>query len=153
MFYLEHSQIGTGYSIAAFPGKEHMKNGNGVYDRVMKAMELLKNERVLFGFSATLTRDNIETVAHTAFLRHMIEKGCLFGFYNELVSVAGGGMHINAQGWVEPCPFAHYARENVATSTFSEVLGSPFLEAIRDHPTSSPDTDRFSDQRTDHSVG
>ena len=50
-------------------------------------------------------------------------------------AVAGGGMHINAQGDVEPCPFAHFARENVKHNSFKEVLHSPFLDAIRKHPT------------------
>jgi MoaA/NifB/PqqE/SkfB family radical SAM enzyme len=51
------------------------------------------------------------------------------------MAVSGGGMHINAKGWVEPCPFAQYARENVTESSFKEALQSPFLEAIRAHPT------------------
>jgi MoaA/NifB/PqqE/SkfB family radical SAM enzyme len=49
--------------------------------------------------------------------------------------VAEGGMHVNAQGFVEPCPFAHFARENAAEHTFTEMLASPFLQAIREHPT------------------
>jgi MoaA/NifB/PqqE/SkfB family radical SAM enzyme len=51
------------------------------------------------------------------------------------MAVSGGGMHINAKGWVEPCPFAQYAKENVTECSFIEVLRSPFLEAIRSHPT------------------
>ena len=51
------------------------------------------------------------------------------------MAVGRGAMHINAQGWVEPCPFAHYARENVNTSSFREILESPFLRALREHPT------------------
>ncbi len=51
------------------------------------------------------------------------------------MSVAGGAMHITARGDVEPCPFAHFARENVTRSSFREVLRSPFLAAIRGHPT------------------
>lgn len=51
------------------------------------------------------------------------------------MAVGRGAMHINAQGWVEPCPFAHYARENINTHTFREILESPFLRALREHPT------------------
>ena len=51
------------------------------------------------------------------------------------MAVSGGGMHINALGWVEPCPFAHYARENVRDLSFREILDSPFLREIRSHPT------------------
>lgn len=49
-------------------------------------------------------------------------------------AVSQGGMHINAQGWVEPCPFAHFALENVQEQSFSRILCSPFLKAIREHP-------------------
>lgn len=51
------------------------------------------------------------------------------------MAVGRGAMHINAQGWVEPCPFAHYARENINTHSFREILESPFLRALREHPT------------------
>ncbi len=51
------------------------------------------------------------------------------------MAVGDGGMHINAQGYVEPCPFAHFALENVKNHSFKEILRSPFLEAIRKHPT------------------
>ncbi len=51
------------------------------------------------------------------------------------MAVGRGAMHINAQGWVEPCPFAHYARENINTHSFREIVQSPFLQAIREHPT------------------
>jgi len=51
------------------------------------------------------------------------------------LAVGGGAMHINARGFVEPCPFAHYARENVCNGSFDDALRSPFLAAIRSHPT------------------
>jgi MoaA/NifB/PqqE/SkfB family radical SAM enzyme len=51
------------------------------------------------------------------------------------IAVGSGAVHINAQGDVEPCPFAHFACENVNDSSFREILRSPFLQAIRKHPT------------------
>jgi MoaA/NifB/PqqE/SkfB family radical SAM enzyme len=50
-------------------------------------------------------------------------------------AVGGGAFHVNAQGFVEPCPFAHFARENVNECSFEEILRSPFLRALREHPT------------------
>lgn len=46
-----------------------------------------------------------------------------------------GAFHVNAEGYVEPCPFAHYALENIKDSSFYDILRSPFFEAIRKHPT------------------
>jgi MoaA/NifB/PqqE/SkfB family radical SAM enzyme len=51
------------------------------------------------------------------------------------MAVSGGAMHINARGFAEPCPFAHFARENVCSGSFEDALRSPFLAAIRHHPT------------------
>jgi len=51
------------------------------------------------------------------------------------MAVSNGAVHINARGDVEPCPFAHYALENVTRCTFRDILSSPFLAAIRGHPT------------------
>ena len=50
-------------------------------------------------------------------------------------AVKDGAVHVNAQGDVEPCPFAHFALENVKRNTFRDILRSPFLEAIRRHPS------------------
>jgi MoaA/NifB/PqqE/SkfB family radical SAM enzyme len=51
------------------------------------------------------------------------------------MSVSSGAVHVNARGDVEPCPFAHYALENVARCSFRDILSSPFLSAVRSHPT------------------
>jgi len=51
------------------------------------------------------------------------------------LAVDRGAFHVNSQGYVEPCPFAHYARENIRDHSFRDILSSPFLEAIRSHPT------------------
>jgi radical SAM protein with 4Fe4S-binding SPASM domain len=49
--------------------------------------------------------------------------------------VSNGSIHVNTQGYVEPCPFAHFARENIRENSFKEILNSPFLKAVRSHPT------------------
>ncbi len=52
---------------------------------------------------------------------------------------AGRGMiHINADGCVEPCPFAHYAADNVRDTSLAEILASPFFAAIRDEISHLP---------------
>lgn len=50
--------------------------------------------------------------------------GCLSG--------GNGFVHINADGFVEPCPFCHYASENIKEKPFRAILGSPFLSSIRE---------------------
>lgn len=58
-----------------------------------------------------------------------------YGKDGRCLAVGGGSFHINAQGYVEPCPFTHYARDNVKEQTLEEILRSPFLREIQTHPT------------------
>ncbi|HUV38170.1 MAG TPA: radical SAM protein [Planctomycetota bacterium] len=49
-----------------------------------------------------------------------------------------GFIHVNAHGFVEPCPFSHYASENVREKSLCEILGSPFLSTLRDELAGLP---------------
>jgi MoaA/NifB/PqqE/SkfB family radical SAM enzyme len=48
--------------------------------------------------------------------------------------MAGGKryLHINCQGDVEPCVFAHFACDNIKEKSLTEILKSPFFTAIRE---------------------
>jgi MoaA/NifB/PqqE/SkfB family radical SAM enzyme len=46
-------------------------------------------------------------------------------------AVLGGSVHINSQGYVEPCPFAHFASDNILQKPLEEVLRSQFFTQIR----------------------
>jgi MoaA/NifB/PqqE/SkfB family radical SAM enzyme len=45
-----------------------------------------------------------------------------------------GFLHINAQGYVEPCPFAHLATDSVRDKSLKEVFKSDLFDYIRKHP-------------------
>ena len=45
-----------------------------------------------------------------------------------------GFLHVNAQGWVEPCPFAHVAADSVREGGLHKALASGFLATVRDYP-------------------
>jgi len=68
-------------SIEGFKKETDERRGKGHFDRVMIAMDLLKEAKVLFGFSATLTRENTEILSSDEFVDFMIEKGCILGWY------------------------------------------------------------------------
>jgi MoaA/NifB/PqqE/SkfB family radical SAM enzyme len=44
-----------------------------------------------------------------------------------------GFIHVNAQGYVEPCPFSHYASFTVREKSLEESLRTPLFAHIRDH--------------------
>lgn len=68
-------------SIEGYEEETDRRRGTGQFGRVMKAMDLLREARVLFGFSATLTRENTELLNSDAFIDFMIEEGCILGWY------------------------------------------------------------------------
>jgi MoaA/NifB/PqqE/SkfB family radical SAM enzyme len=157
------------------------RRGAGVYARVQRAMEYLQKEGVLFGFSATVGSDNLETLISDRFVDDMVKRGCALGFYTEYVpvgsaaqwelvleydkqkhlrkrilemrkskpimlvhlpddeywgdnkcrAVINGSVHINAEGHVEACPFAHFASDNIREKSLDRILRSRFLTEVR----------------------
>ncbi len=57
------------------------RRGAGSYEITVRAMDLLRKHRCLFGMSVCYTSENIEQVTSDAFLDLMIEKGVKFGLY------------------------------------------------------------------------
>ena len=57
------------------------RRGKGAYKKVMAAMDLLKREKLLFGFSTCVTSMNAEFVLSEEYYDNMIAKGCKFGWF------------------------------------------------------------------------
>ncbi len=68
-------------SIEGTPETNDKRRGEGHYDAVMNAMDLLKKHGIIFGTSICYTRDNIEAVTSEEFFRFIADKGARFGFY------------------------------------------------------------------------
>ena len=68
-------------SIEGTPETNDARRGDGHYQAVMRAMDLLKKYGIIYGTSICYTRDNIEAVTSDEFLRFIAEKGARFGFY------------------------------------------------------------------------
>jgi len=61
----------------------------------------------------------------------------------EPCQAAGSSMiHINADGYVEPCPFSHYAADNVMEKSLPEILAGDFLTKIRENICTLPNPTR-----------
>jgi MoaA/NifB/PqqE/SkfB family radical SAM enzyme len=54
-----------------------------------------------------------------------------YGNDNRCKAVVYGSVHINAQGYVEPCPFAHFACDNIRDKGLDEIFRSQFLAKLR----------------------
>lgn len=79
--------VALGISVEGFERETEERRGPGVFSKIMKAMELLRREGLLFGFSATATRENVDTITSREFVKFYLEKGALFGWYFQFLPV------------------------------------------------------------------
>ena len=79
-------------SIEGTPETNDARRGQGHYDAVVKAMELLKKYGIVYGTSICYTRDNIEAVTSDDFLRFISSKGARFGFYFHYMPVGNNAV-------------------------------------------------------------
>ncbi len=68
------------------------RRGNGHYNKVMKAMDLLHKYGILFGSSICYTRDNIESVTSDEFLNMLADKGVRYSFYFHYMPVGNNAV-------------------------------------------------------------
>ena len=68
-------------SLEGFEEANDGRRGGGVYDKVMKAMELLKEHRLPFGISVCYTSQNFEDVSSEEFFDMLIDAGALFVWF------------------------------------------------------------------------
>ncbi len=68
-------------SVEGFKEETEARRGEGTWDNIMKAMDLLKENGVLFGYSVTAIRSNNELIVSDKFVDLFIEKGCFLGWY------------------------------------------------------------------------
>ncbi|MBC7344626.1 MAG: radical SAM protein, partial [Clostridia bacterium] len=83
-FVAEMQRVGNialALSIEGFEETTDARRGRGVFQKVMRAMDLLREGGTIFGFSTTYTRKNVEEVGSDEFVNLMVDKGAAFGWY------------------------------------------------------------------------
>jgi len=167
-------------SIEGYKKETDERRGEGHFEKIMGAMDRLREAGVVFGFSATATRNNADVIIQDEFIEMLVEKGATLGWYFSYIPIGrepdlslmptpdqrdyqrqriselrnthsilladfwnDGWMtngcicageryfHINANGDVEPCVFAHFAVDNIKDKPLSEALNSPLFRRIR----------------------
>ena len=166
------------------PAHTDGRRGRGIHDRVTRSMRWLREAGAFFGFSSTVTHQNVFTLGSDSFIDSMVRRGCRIGYYigyvpcgshapHDLILAEGertwfrrqavefqrnkpllivhlpddeydiggtcmaagrGFLHVNAQGYVEPCPFSHMATDSIRSVSLVEALRSPLFSFIRRCP-------------------
>ncbi len=68
-------------SCEGFEKETDERRGKGAFKKVNETMDKLRDAGVMFGFSATATRNNEHIVSSDEFVDYWSGKGCLFGWY------------------------------------------------------------------------
>ena len=79
-------------SIEGTPQTNDARRGDGHYDAVMKAMDLLKKYGIIFGTSICYTSANIDAVSDPDFIRFIAEKGARYGFFFHYMPVGSNAV-------------------------------------------------------------
>ena len=73
--------LSVSISLEGYEEVNDSRRGAGCFEKVMYAMDLMKQHGLIFGTSICYTSKNIETVTSDAFLDMIIEKGCRYTWY------------------------------------------------------------------------
>jgi len=88
----ELSRLGNVALVFSIEGGEEETDswrGKGVYRKIMEAMDMAREARIIIGTSATVTSRNVEVVSSDEFLDFMISKGSLAQMYFLYIPVNG----------------------------------------------------------------
>lgn len=79
--------VAPAISIEGLEEETDKRRGQGVFQKIMLAMDNLRQAGVLFGFSATPTKYNSKVLGSEKFIDLLIKKGCSFGWYFQYVPI------------------------------------------------------------------
>ena len=74
-------------SLEGFRERTDARRGPGAFDRVLSAMDSLREAGVMFGASFTETRENMEEIASDEILDLLVEKGALVAWYFQYIPI------------------------------------------------------------------
>ena len=83
----ELGNVAPAISVEGFEKETDIRRGKGVYSRVLRAMDNLKEAGVMYGFSATPTRYNSDILSSDKFIDFWIKKGCYFGWFFQYIPI------------------------------------------------------------------
>ncbi len=74
-------------SVEGWAKETEARRGPGAFQKILTAMENLRQEGVLFGFSATVTRQNNEQIVSEEFINFWAAQGCFIGWYFNYIPI------------------------------------------------------------------
>lgn len=79
-------------SIEGFEEATDSRRGDGTYQKVIRAMNILKRKKLPFGISCCYTRSNAEVIGSEAYFDQMVEMGAKFAWFFTYMPVGKGAV-------------------------------------------------------------
>lgn len=79
-------------SIEGFEEETDFRRGEGTYNAVVKAMELLKSKKLPFGISCCYTSKNTDVIGSEEYIDDMIAKGAKFAWFFTYMPIGSGAV-------------------------------------------------------------
>lgn len=79
-------------SIEGFEDATDFRRGDGTYQKIIRAMEILKREKLPFGISCCYTSANAEVIGSEKYFDYMIELGAKFAWFFTYMPVGKGAV-------------------------------------------------------------
>jgi len=86
-FFKKHRNLIPVLSIEGDQQKTDERRGDGLYEKVESAAEVLRRNKMFYGLSITLTSDNFDQVMDPEYLQRYYDQGCRLFFFIEYVPV------------------------------------------------------------------
>ncbi len=84
----EVGNVAPAISLEGFKEATDKRRGEGVYDKIMSAMDRLKERGIVFGTSITVTRENVDQLfVGDDFVDLMIDKGAIFTWFFHYIPI------------------------------------------------------------------
>ncbi len=120
---LEVGNISPAFSLEGWEERTDRRRGKGVFRMVMSAMDRLRERGVPFGFSITITSQNVYEVMSDEFIDFLIQKGCKYGWTFHYIPV---GSDVDPDLVVTPEQRAYLARRVPYLRTHKPIMIADF---------------------------
>jgi MoaA/NifB/PqqE/SkfB family radical SAM enzyme len=74
-------------SIEGFEKETDMRRGEGTFNKIVTAMDIMRKKKILFGFSTCYHKYNTDVIGSEEYIDFTIEKGCKFGWFFTYIPV------------------------------------------------------------------
>jgi len=142
MDLLKKEGVPFGYSVTVTRGNEEIITSDKFIDMLIDKGALLG---WMFLFMPVCGKPEFDLMPTPEQRLHLLNFGkqmrktkpmIVIDFWNDAPFVGGciaakKYVHINSEGWAEPCIFTHLAQNNIKDSSLQEIMDSDFFRAIR----------------------